>query len=117
MVTCREQPTRVVRNINDGRGSMAIALQVKAETGSQVPIQELKAEIDIMMNSWKTETYVDAWSYMEWCAAQPEAEGFLENPWGRKRLFAQTNDRNILRAYGREAMNFPKLLEWGSKTG
>jgi len=100
-----------------GRGSEAIALQVKAETGTPTPIQDLKAEIDIMMNSWKYETYIDAWAFMEECAESPVTKGYIENPWGRKRLFAETNDRMINRAYGREAMNFPKLLEWGSKTG
>ena len=89
---------------------MAIALQVKAETGSQTPIQELKAEIDVMMAAWKEETYTSAWAYMEECAAAAADPGYLENPWGRRRLFAQTADRGIMRGYGREAMNFPEPL-------
>jgi len=109
--------TRARRNKNDGRGSQAIALQVKAETGTQTPIQELKAEIDQMMVSWKQEIYTSAWGYMEECAAAAIDPGYIENPWGRRRLFAPTHDRGLQRAYGREAMNFPKILGWGSKTG
>lgn len=57
--------------------------------------------------AWKTDTYPDAWAYMQWCAQQPADPGYIVNPWGRYRRFAETNDQGLLRAFGRESMNFP----------
>jgi DNA polymerase I-like protein with 3'-5' exonuclease and polymerase domains len=107
MVTCRESATRRVRNISDGRGATAIAMQVKAMTGTDRPIPELEAEIAQMIQTWKTKTYTSAWKYMEECSAKASNPGYLINPWGRYRHFAETNDRGLLAAFGREAQNFP----------
>lgn len=92
-----------------GRGAQAIALQVKAETGSQTPVQELKAELDQMMSTWKKTTYPDAWRYMEECAAAVTNPGYLTNVWGRKREFPwpPVRDKAIISKLGREAQNLP----------
>lgn len=90
-----------------GRGSLDIAVQVKAETGTDDSIEDLKEQIDTMMEAWKTITYPDAWSYMCQCADNVDTQGYVENPWGRRRIFPATTDRMRLAAYKREAQNFP----------
>jgi DNA polymerase I len=60
-----------------------------------------------MMRTWKTDTYPDAWAYMEECAKAVVDPGYIVNPWGRYRYFAPTLDRGLLRSYGREAQNYP----------
>ena len=90
-----------------GRGVTAIALQIKAQTGTTRLLPEIEAEVAVMMEAWKKELYVDAWDYMMECSASVVEQGYVENPWGRKRLFAQTSDKTLIRAFGREAQNFP----------
>ena len=90
-----------------GRGAHAIAVQVKAETGSSQTIDALAAEIQVMMDAWKTTTYPDAWAYMCKCADDVLAQGYVENPWGRRRNFPQTTDSKRIAAMQREAQNFP----------
>ena len=60
-----------------------------------------------MMTAWKTDTYPNAWNYMCDCADAVDSQGFVENPWGRRRNFPATTDRMKLAAYKREAQNFP----------
>lgn len=90
-----------------GRGSLDISIQVKAETGTDTSIEELRAQIDTMMVAWKTNTYPAAWRYMQQCAACVETQGYVENPWGRRRIFQATTDGSKLAAMKREAQNFP----------
>lgn len=90
-----------------GRGSQDIAIQVKAETGSTDSIQSLKEDIDVMMETWKTETYPAAWAYMLKCAESVVDPGRLVNPWGRARIFPPTDDREQIAKMGREAQNYP----------
>jgi uracil-DNA glycosylase len=90
-----------------GRGAQSIAIQVKAETGTDEPIPTLQADIEQMMDTWKSDTYPDAWAYMKECANAVVDPGYLINPWGRYRHFAPTRDHGLIRKYGREAQNFP----------
>lgn len=90
-----------------GRGALDIAVQVKAETGTDVSIDDLRAQIDTMMTAWKTNTYPAAWGYMQQCASNVEEHGFVENPWGRRRIFPRSADKRSLAAMKREAQNFP----------
>ena len=98
------------KNINFGlpygRGAEAIALQVKAETGSPKSIQELKSEIQKGIDAWKNDLYPDAWRYMTKCSQAVANPGYLINPWGRVRLFPRTDDQKLIAAMGREAQNF-----------
>ena len=90
-----------------GRGALDLAVQVKAETGTTLSIDELKAQMDQLLVAWKTNTYPDAWRYMQQCAGCVESQGFVENPWGRRRIFPKTQDGGKLAAMKREAQNFP----------
>jgi len=80
---------------------------VKAETGTDDPVPKLQAEIQQMMDAWKTTTYPSAWRYMEECATAVTDPGYLVNPWGRYRHFEHTKDRMLVNKWGREAQNFP----------
>jgi DNA polymerase I-like protein with 3'-5' exonuclease and polymerase domains len=100
--------TRRLRNINDGRGALDIARQVKGETGVDTPLNELEAEIQEMMTVWKNEAYPTAWSYMMWCAEQVVKPGYLVNPWGRYRRFpTDLKTTRYIGDFEREAQNFP----------
>ena len=116
MVTCRDVRTREHRNTNDGRGAGDIARQVKAETGSTQTVAELEAELSEIVRAWKEETYPTAWEYMCNCAAAVYDPGYLINPWGRKRRF-MINPGDNRADMERQAQNFPRLLDRGSKTG
>ena len=89
-----------------GRGAADIARQVKAETGTDTPLDELEADITKMMQTWKEQTYTQAWAYMEACAASVIDPGFLQNPWGRRRRFPRAFE-DELNGLQREAQNFP----------
>ena len=103
-----------------GRGAKDIALQVKAETGTDTTVSQLEADLNIMVDAWKYETYPDAWKYMEWCGEQVREPGFLVNPWGRMRRFPKHIADSDLAGFGRQAQNFPELsgeLKWGEFGG
>jgi len=89
-----------------GRGASAIALQVKSETGTDKPVNELAAEIQIIIDVWKTELYASAWAYMMQCANAVITPGYLVNPWGRVRPFPKVTDHKIVSAMKREAQNY-----------
>ena len=84
-------------------------MQIKAQTGTTRPLPELEAEIAVMMDAWKNKLYTSAWGYMMECAGAVTDPGYIENPWGRRRLFSPTSDRTLISAFGREAQNFPGL--------
>ncbi|MFC1453643.1 DNA polymerase [Verrucomicrobiota bacterium] len=90
-----------------GRGSLAIALQVKSETGTDKTINELAAEIQTIIDVWKQELYPSAWTYMMSCADAVIDPGYLVNPLGRIRTFPEAEDNKIISAMKREAQNWP----------
>jgi len=89
-----------------GRGAEAIALQVKAETGTEKTVSELTEEIAEVLQAWKSTLYPVAWEYLTSCADAVEDPGYLVNPWGRKREFGRAMDRTALQAMRREAQNW-----------
>lgn len=105
------------RNTNDGRGALDIARQVKAETGAKTPLEQLKDDIQKMMDAWKQTTYPQAWAYMQQCAKAVTDPGYLKNPWGRVRHFAKTTRTDVLASMSREAQNFPKNMDGEVKQG
>jgi DNA polymerase-1 len=83
-----------------GRGASAIAFQIRAETGQDVPVQEIQDGID----AWKR-LYCRAWAYMEQCQRAVLNPGYVETPWGRRRYFPKVKDELLLKSHQREAMN------------
>lgn len=99
------------KNINFGipygRGAEDIALQVKGETGTKEPVDELTRQIAQIMDTWKNVMYRDAWAYMTKCAQAVIDVGYVETPWGTRRHFRRTTDRAAIAGMQREAQNFP----------
>ena len=91
-----------------GRGALAIAQLIKAETGTAKTINELEQEIKIVLETWKTVAYPQAWEFMQKCAASVYDPGYLVNPWGRIRRFPKVPTDNEERAdLERQAQNHP----------
>ena len=88
-----------------GRGPAAIALQVKAETGTKQTVQQLETELAEIVTAWKEDTYPTAWKYMCDCADCVYDPGYLVNPWGRKRRFPRLDD-SMRPDMERQAQNF-----------
>jgi len=93
-----------------GRGVSDIARAIKAETGTDQPIGEIEAEVQVMMDAWKTETYVQAWDFMQQCAGAVTNPGYIINPWGRKRRYPKKAFADEIAGLQREAQNFPYLI-------
>ena len=90
-----------------GRGARDIALQVKAETGTDTTVAQLEADLVKMVDTWKTVTYPKAWDYMVSCGDRVTDPGYLVNPWGRHRRFPKRISGSDLAGYQRQAQNFP----------
>lgn len=87
-----------------GRGELAIAQQVKAETGSSKSIAELASEVGQMITAWKTTTYPQAWKYLCECQQKVYNPGYIVNPWGRMRRFPGVKEKRA--DLERQAGNF-----------
>lgn len=91
-----------------GRGATAIAQLIKAETGTAKTINELEQEIKVVLETWKTVSYPQAWAFMQQCAAAVYDPGYLVNPWGRRRRFPKVPTDTEERAdLERQAQNWP----------
>lgn len=104
--TIRVSAKNVNFGIPYGRSAAAIAVQVKGETGTEKTIQELTQELEVVVDTWKTKTYRKAWNYLSSCADSAVNLGYVENAWGRRRLFPRGSDTNV-NAIRREAQNYP----------
>jgi len=89
-----------------GRSAAPIAIQIKAETGTEVPTDELEKQIDVMISAWKSKSYPDAWRFLSGCAEEVREKFELVNPWGRHRYFPPTEDEQQLAKMCREGMNY-----------
>ena len=85
-----------------GRGALAFHYQVLAETGVDVPVDEIQQAIV----RWKTEKYATAWSYLESCQNMAVDPGWIENPFGRRRYFPKVEDEAVAAGNKRESGNF-----------
>jgi len=104
---CWIKSQQVNKPIPYGRGARDIARQVKGETGSATPLDQLEAEIETMTTTWKEVSYPDAWKYMCECGKAVTDPGYLVTPWGRMRRFPTIKDEDLLNGMQREAQNFP----------
>ena len=85
-----------------GRGALALHFQVLAETGMDVPVDELQKAIVF----WKTEKYPTAWNYLEECQNMAVDPGWIENTFGRRRYFPKVEDEAVVAGNKRESGNF-----------
>jgi DNA polymerase I-like protein with 3'-5' exonuclease and polymerase domains len=86
-----------------GRGATALHFQILAETGIDVPVEELQEAVRV----WKEEKYPTAWQYLLKCQNAAVDPGYVENPWGRRRYFPKVEDESVIASNRREAANFP----------
>lgn len=87
------------------RGAKAVARQVTRETKGIIQCTKQMAQgwIDGFYFTYPgMREYVDMCKY---CVNEPPY--FLPNPYGRRRRFHQSNDRSVIAAMEREAVNFP----------
>ena len=89
-----------------GRSAPPIAIQIKAETGTETSIDVLEGQIDVMIRAWKAKSYPDAWKFLDGCANEVRDSFELVNPWGRHRYFPATDDEQLLSKMCREGMNY-----------
>ena len=86
-----------------GRGAPAIVMQVEAETGNPVDINDIKQALE----TWHT-IYAKSSEFLDSCQDCVLNPGYVENPWGRRRYFDfDPGDEAIVAATRREAGNFP----------
>jgi uracil-DNA glycosylase family 4 len=89
-----------------GRQEISMAIQVKAETGDTRSVEEIAAEIAVMMHAWKYQSYPQAWDYMMACGDEAVETGVLVAPLGGKRRFPKAKSKEIEAAQRRQAQNF-----------
>lgn len=86
-----------------GRGAAAIAMQITAETGKPVAVQDIATSIE----GWHKK-YRSASGFLSACQQGVLNPGYVENAWGRRRYFRhEANDESTIAAQMREAGNFP----------
>lgn len=88
-----------------GRGGRAIALAVKAQTGSKEPLDAIVPGVNASVEGWKTKAYPVAWRWLVEHQQMIYDPGYVENPWGRRRYFhLRPGEKNA--SMEREAGNF-----------
>lgn len=89
-----------------GRGARAIALAVKAQTGTKDPLDAIIPGVAASVEGWKTKAYPTAWKWLVEHQQMIYDPGYVENPWGRRRYFhLRPGEKNA--SMEREAGNFP----------
>ena len=89
-----------------GRGAHAIALAIKATTGSKEPLEALVPVVAASIDGWKTKAYPTAWQWLVRHQQMVYDPGYVENPWGRRKyVYLRKGERNA--SLEREAGNFP----------
>jgi DNA polymerase-1 len=89
-----------------GRGAKAIALQIKAETGTTQDLSQLEVEVQEMINSWKNTTFPVAWEYLTTQQQKVYNPGYIANVWGRRK-YAHIRQGEQRADLEREFGNFP----------
>ena len=80
---------------------------IKAETGDPRSIEEIAAEVQVAIDTWKQVSYRDAWNFLVSCQESVVNPGYLINAFGRYRRFAKSKERDVISSMKREAGNFP----------
>ena len=89
-----------------GRGAHAIALAIKATTGSKEPLDSLVPVVAASIDGWKTKAYPTAWQWLVRHQQMVYDPGYVENPWGRRKyVYLRKGEHNA--SLEREAGNFP----------
>lgn len=88
-----------------GIGAAALALRIKSTTKDERPLDAITAEMQGVLDAWKTKSFPVAWQTLENWKRKVYEQGYIDNAWGmRKWTPIRPGDRNA--AYEREAANF-----------
>ena len=88
-----------------GIGAAALALRIKSTTKDERPLDAITAEMQGVLDAWKTKSFPVAWQTLESWKRKVYEQGYIDNAWGmRKWTPVRPGDRNA--AYEREAANF-----------
>ena len=88
-----------------GIGAMALAMKIKSSTGDERPLSVIAAEMQNVLDSWKTKSFPVAWQTLEDWKSKVYSQGYIDNAWGmRKWTPVRPGERNA--AYEREAANY-----------
>ena len=89
-----------------GRGSRAISLQIKADTGDPRSVDEIDAVTSVGLRSWKESAYPTLWGTLQGWSQLLYSQGYVENPWGRRKYGAVRDGRKDA-SLERQFSNFP----------
>lgn len=89
-----------------GRGARAIALAVKAQTGTDESLDSMVPVIQKSIDGWKTNAYPVAWQWLVRHQQMAYDPGYVENAWGRRKyVYLRNGEKNA--SIERECGNFP----------
>ena len=89
-----------------GRGSRAISMQIKADTGDKRSIDEIDAVTSVGLTNWKKVAYPQLWNTLLGWGQLLYTQGYVENPWGmRKYGYIREGERDA--SLERQFSNFP----------
>ena len=89
-----------------GRGSRAISMQIKADTGDPRSIDEIDAVTSVGLANWKKVAYPQLWTTLQGWGQLLYSQGYVENPWGmRKYGYVRPGEKNA--SLERQFSNFP----------
>ena len=88
-----------------GIGAASLALRIKSTTKDPRPLAVITAEMQRVLDAWKTKSFPVAWNTLEGWKRLVYEQGYIDNAWGmRKWTPVRPGDRNA--GYEREAANF-----------
>lgn len=89
-----------------GRGSRAISMQIKADTGDTRTVDEIDIVTAEGLKNWKTVAYPHLWDTLQSWGQRLYNEGYVENPWGRRKYgYVRKGEKNA--SLERQFSNFP----------
>ena len=88
-----------------GIGAASLALRIKSTTKDPRPLAVITAEMQRVLDAWKTKSFPVAWNTLEGWKRLVYEQGYIDNAWGmRKWTPVRPGDKNA--GYEREAANF-----------
>lgn len=88
-----------------GIGAASLALKIKSSTGDERPLDVITAEMQNVLDAWKTRSFPVAWNTLEEWKQSVYEKGYIENAWGmRKWTPVRPGVRNA--DYERESANY-----------
>lgn len=88
-----------------GIGAASLAIKIKSTTKDERPLDVITAEMQNVLDTWKTKSFPVAWNTLESWKRKVYEQGYIENAWGmRKWTPVRPGERNP--EYERESANY-----------